>query len=133
VDPAVKGSLIMNASVDVFFVLIPHQGSSHFSFELRVNVTNMGANDVEDFHTIKATVYRQNLAQIHTFDISSKQNESISGGSSKILNYDVGADVEGNLYDFSSIELFLRLLVTFNSTSDAIITSPLTPLMTAIE
>ncbi|MFQ5834186.1 MAG: hypothetical protein ACE5H4_15895 [Candidatus Thorarchaeota archaeon] len=125
------GNLILNASAG-FHLFFPHQGPLGFGFSLSVNVSNTGASDISDFHVVKATVFRSNLTPIFTFGVNS-DNSTIGAGANRVLTYEESTDLARGTLSLSDNEFFLRVLVTFDVNNQAILTTPLSGALIAIE
>jgi len=134
VDPVQVQDLQMNAIMDNLRGAIGHEGYYHLGFDLTVNVSNLGASEITDFHTVKATLFRQNLSMIYTFDLSYQKNRTIEAESRSLFIYKIHSkSVPRGRFRVYEEDLFLRVLVTFDNSNEAIITTPLTRFMVAIE
>ncbi len=97
-----------------------------------MNASNVGASDITDFHVVKATAFRPNLTPIFTFGISS-DNSTIGAGANRVLTYEESADLARGTLSLWDNEFFLRVLVTFDVDTEAILTTPLSQAPIAIE
>jgi hypothetical protein len=117
----------------VFFMFLPHRPPNQFSFDLEINVTNDGLTPLTHLDAVKASVFFQNNSLLYTFGLTPAENYTIESGEEQVLNYDNDHKMPNVLSRLQSELLYLRVLVTYNSTTQAIITSPLTNILVAIE
>ncbi|TFG12373.1 hypothetical protein EU537_09425 [Candidatus Thorarchaeota archaeon] len=133
VNPVQVQDLQMNAIMDNLRGAIGHEGYYHLGFDLTVNVSNLGASDITDFDTVKATLFRQNLSIIYTFDLSYRKNRTVQAESRNLFLYEIHSKfVPRGRFRAYEEDLFLRVLVTFDGSNEAIVTTPLTPIRVAI-
>ncbi|MFX0107668.1 MAG: hypothetical protein ACFE7R_05260 [Candidatus Hodarchaeota archaeon] len=130
VAPIVVSYTTLNASAE-FFGFHPHQGPWKLGFTLKVNVTNMARRHIEDFHAVKATIFRIDLTPVSTFGIDA-ENATILSGETRILTYEESRYLSRDTYTYET-EFFLRVLVTFDNDTEVILTTPLSWAGIAIE
>ena len=116
-----------------FFIFMPHNGYNTFSFHLEINVTNEGPSNIDDFNATKASVFFSNSTLLYTFGLLPFDYATIEVGERRNLGYEADRDMPVVLGILGSEDLYLRVLVTFDSNTEIILTTPLTSIMVAIE
>ena len=125
------GSLTLD-STGYLSGMIPHSGPITFHVYLWINITNDGTEDITDFHAIKMSLYYPNSGLFYTFSFSSDSNFTILAGEFLTLNL---ANKETRLHTSFSIgsSVYARVLVSFNTNQECILTTPLLTGTFAIE
>ncbi len=125
------GLLILNATGNISG-MIPHSGPITFNVALMINITNTGAEDITDFQAIKMSLYYQTSDLFYTFSFTSDENITILAGESLTLNC---INKETLLYTSFNIAVgvYARVLVSFNSDQECILTTPILEGIFAIE
>jgi len=133
VNATVVGSLSMSVSGS-FHTMAPHNGPMTFDFTIDVTVNNSGLTAIDDFHVVKVTVYDVNATPMYTFGVVSDTNYTIAADSTWTEDYVNDRDVISWPSDFWWAEsIFAQVLVTFNSSTEIILTTPMTSFWHAIE
>jgi hypothetical protein len=117
----------------IFFLLMPHYPPNIFNFYLEVNVTNGGTSPLYDFDAVKASVFFQNNSHLFTFGLTPPDNYTIAVDEERVLNYENDRQMPVVLSKLQNKNYYLRVLVTYNSVHQVIITSPLANIQVAIE
>ncbi|MDF1539900.1 MAG: hypothetical protein P1Q69_13460 [Candidatus Thorarchaeota archaeon] len=127
IDNVTLGALVQ------FYMFMPHNGLNSFSFHLEINVTNNGLTDIDDFNATKASVFFANGTLLYTFGLLPSGNATIEVGERRNLGYDEDRDMPTVLGLLGWEEYYLRVLVTFNSNTSIIVTTPVASVGVAIE
>ena len=125
------GPLILNATGTISG-MIPHNGPITFNVHLTINVTNNGTEDVSNFHAIKMSLYYQSSGLFYTFSISPDVNNTIFAGETVTLNYQNQETSLDASFSLTSL-VYARVLVTFDTDQECIITTPILDGIFAIE
>jgi len=124
-DPAQTiqaGILLLNASANATG-MVPHQGPITFNMNLEINVTNNGSEDVHNFTAVKMSLYNADSELFYTFGFAYSPNVSILAGETLTLTYQ---NRETRIeVPFGPWNIYARVLVTFDSNHEVILTTPL--------
>ena len=129
-ETVILGSMILNATGNVTG-MIPHNGPFTFYLNLQIIVTNNGTEDVTDFHVIKSSLYHLDNELFYTFGLTPYTNQTILAGQTVTLNYQnnvTSLDVSGPM-----ASKYARILVSFNTNQECILTTPILEGVFAIE
>ncbi len=133
----VNATVIENVSLSAtgsFYTMSPHNGPSTFSFTIDVRVDTIRVSAIDDFHVVKVTVFDVNATPIYSFGVEPDGNFSIAGNSTWTREFRNDRDMVTIPPDFLwASYTFARVLVTFDSTTEVILNTPLTPFWHAIE
>lgn len=124
-------SLTLNAT-GYISGMIPHSGPITFHVYLTINITNNGIENVTDFHAIKMSLYYPSSGLFYTFSFSSASNFTILAGESLTLilaNKETLLDTSFSIGSF----VYARVLVSFDTNQECILTTPLLDGIFAIE
>jgi hypothetical protein len=116
------GNLVLNATANATG-MIPHQGPMTFIMTLMINITNIGNENVSNFHAIKMSLYNLESELFYTFSIHPDWNATIPAGETVTLTYrNEPTRVVSPIGPWTT---YGRVLVTFDINEVAIITTPL--------
>ncbi|TFG97259.1 hypothetical protein E4H12_09120 [Candidatus Thorarchaeota archaeon] len=116
------GSLFLNATANATG-MIPHQGPVTFIMTLMINITNTGSENVSNFHAIKMSLYNLDSELFYTFSLHPDWNATISADETVTLTYRNEPTRVVSL--IRPWEIYGRVLVSFDTNYEAIITTPL--------
>jgi hypothetical protein len=116
-----------------FFVLLPHHPPNHFHFDLEVNITNEGSSPLNDFDAVKASVFIQNNTLLYTFGLIPAENYTVAVGEERVLKYENDRNIPNLPASVQDKELYLRVLVMYNTSQEVIITTPVASILVAVE
>jgi len=125
------GSLILNATGDISG-MIPHSGPIDFHLNLIVNATNNGTGDITDFHAIKVSLYYLDAGLFYTFGLTPDTNFTISAGQSVTLAFHNNITRISTSFNYAS-PVYARVLVSFDTNQECILTTPILEGIFAIE
>jgi hypothetical protein len=129
-QPIQVGTLQLNATANATG-MIPHQGPMTFRMHLVINITNIGSEDINDFHAVKTSVYNTDNELFYTFSFQYDWNATIPAGETVQLSYHNNQTrIE---FPFEPWEVYARVLVTFDVNREVIITTPIIDELFAIE
>jgi hypothetical protein len=136
VDNITVGNLELAASAffwQDFMPSIPPEGPP-FYLVIRVNVTNTGNVAIFGLDVSRVSVYFNNLTLLHTFDIEPgvsccSDEFSVSPGHTEIFEFTNNRENIFSPEVAEDTELFARILLTWDSDSQAIITTASVPLL----
>lgn len=116
-----------------FMPSIPPEGPP-FYLVIRVNVTNNGNLIVFGLDVSRVSVYFNNLTLLHTFDIEPgvsccSDEFSVAPGHTEIFEFTNNRESIFSPEVAEDTELFARILLTWDSDSEAIITAASVPLL----
>jgi hypothetical protein len=116
------GTLLLNATANATG-MIPHQGPMTFRMSLKINITNMGSENINSFRAVRMSVYSNDSELFYTFSFQYDWNATIPLGETVALiyrNHETRIEVP-----FEPRNFYVRVLVTFNPDYEAILTTPL--------
>ncbi|MFW9813349.1 MAG: hypothetical protein ACFFF9_12885 [Candidatus Thorarchaeota archaeon] len=119
------GNLSISASISCD-VMDTHR-TDRFEVELYLNVNNTGPTDVQDFHPVKLSIFREDHFHYFTFGLLPSTNTTLHGFSNVTIYY--GGDrtlntIEDITPTQGSIRAYGRVLITFGD-QQAIVTTSL--------
>ena len=133
----VNATVIGNLSLSVsgsFYTMSPHNGPSTFSFTIDVRVNNTRVAALDDFHVEKVTIFNVNATPVYSFGVEPDGNFSIAANTTWVRAFQNDRDMVSIPPDFLwATYTFARVLVTFDGSTEAILTTPLTMMGHAIE
>jgi hypothetical protein len=133
VDPTVMGDLNLNVT-GYFQTVVPHRYPTTFSFNLDISVNNTGTTAIDDFQVVKMTVFYENATPFYTFGAVPEENSTIPADTILVLEYENDRDMITVPSSLLSVwQVFARVLVTFDTHTEVILTTPMTAIAHFIE
>ncbi len=124
------GTLLLNATANATG-MIPHQGPMTFRMNLKINITNLGSENINSFRAVRMSLYNTDSELFYTFSFQYDWNATILVGETVTLIY---RNHETRIEDpFEPWNFYARVLVTFNPDYETILTTPLIHGVFAIE
>jgi len=130
VETILVGPLLLNATANATGS-IPHQGPITIRMNLKINITNTGNESVTSFRAIRMSVYNAESELFYTFSFQYDWNATIPFGETVILIYQNHETTI--MAPYEPFHIYARVLVTFDTDYETVLTTPLINGMFAIE